>query len=251
MKVSIIIRFTNSISSENIPDLSIPLTINDKDDTNKFTNISYYKSIIREKVSPNKRLRLIYNGRVLNEQTNFIKEVIKNQEIVYIHCVVGEELTEEQLEQENQLDIPQQQSTTEIIGFDRLLQQGFSQDDVMDLRRQFNLIYGESSQQPQDIDDVEENEARQRELRQMEERWIESTNNNEEIEQESASIQVEDETHVNEDLLLGFLIGIFLGVVAVVFLLADDTVFNKRQKMSIIAGLFINFSLAIVRGQWI
>lgn len=203
------------------------------------------------------------------------KEVLKpqlNLDQIYIHCVIGDELTREQLAQENQLDNkPQEVSTNpEVIGFDRLLQQGFSQDDVTDLRRQFLLIYGsDNTSSGGDIADVEEDEHRQNRLRQLEERWIESTSNNEAagtaneqtpLTQDGDQAQAAttpsqpmdlDESRVNEDLLLGFCVGVFLGIISVVFLLADDSVFNKRQKMSIIAGLFINFSLAIVRGQWI
>ena len=56
----------------------------------------------------------------------------------------------------------------------------FSQDDVTDLRRQFLLIYGsDNTSSGGDIADVEEDEHRQNRLRQLEERWIESTSNNE------------------------------------------------------------------------
>lgn len=279
MRLKVVIRFTNSLSaSEQVPDLSIPLSINyDVDDVNKLVNVVWLKTTIRSKVPQcaNKRLRLIYNGRVLNEKTDFKKEVLKpqlNLDQIYIHCVIGDELTREQLAQENQLDNkPQEVSTNpEVIGFDRLLQQGFSQDDVTDLRRQFLLIYGsDNTSSGGDIADVEEDEHRQNRLRQLEERWIESTSNNEAagtaneqtpLTQDGDQAQAAttpsqpmdlDESRVNEDLLLGFCVGVFLGIISVVFLLADDSVFNKRQKMSIIAGLFINFSLAIVRGQWI
>lgn len=279
MRLNVVIRFTNSLSaSEQVPDLSIPLSINyDVDDVNKLVNVVWLKTTIRSKVPQcaNKRLRLIYNGRVLNEKTDFKKEVLKpqlNLDQIYIHCVIGDELTREQLAQENQLDNkPQEVSTNpEVIGFDRLLQQGFSQDDVTDLRRQFLLIYGsDNTSSGGDIADVEEDEHRQNRLHQLEERWIESTSNNEAagtaneqtpLTQDGDQAQAAttpsqpmdlDESRVNEDLLLGFCVGVFLGIISVVFLLADDSVFNKRQKMSIIAGLFINFSLAIVRGQWI
>ena len=279
MRLNVVIRFTNSLSaSEQVPDLSIPLSINyDVDDVNKLVNVVWLKTTIRSKVPQcaNKRLRLIYNGRVLNEKTDFKKEVLKpqlNLDQIYIHCVIGDELTREQLAQENQLDNkPQEVSTNpEVIGFDRLLQQGFSQDDVTDLRRQFLLIYGsDNTSSGGDIADVEEDEHRQNRLRQLEERWIESTSNNEAagtaneqtpLTQDGDQAQAATtpsqpmdlgESRVNEDLLLGFCVGVFLGIISVVFLLADDSVFNKRQKMSIIAGLFINFSLAIVRGQWI
>ncbi|KAI5962484.1 uncharacterized protein KGF55_003560 [Candida pseudojiufengensis] len=289
MKLVIVIRFTNALSShEQIPDLSLPITINlDKDDINKLINTSWIKSSIRNKVSQcsNKRLKLIYNGRVLNEKTDFKKDVIEprlqnllENDSIYIHCVVGEQLTSQQLQEENKLDnqIPAVSTTPNVIGFDRLLQQGFSRDDVNDLRRQFMSIYGGNGQNNNsnnaDIIDVEEDESRQSDLRQLEERWIESTSNNDantnantnsastnnrnnnlnqDTDQPPQTPLDMDEVHVNEDLLLGFLIGVFLGIISVLFLLVDDTVFNKRQKMAIIAGLTINFSLALVRGLWL
>ncbi|CAD1808341.1 hypothetical protein FOB58_000969 [Candida parapsilosis] len=284
MRLVLVIRFTNALSStEQIPDLSIPISINfDKDDVNKLISTTWLKSTIRSKLPQcsTKRLKLIYNGRVLNEKTDLAKEVFKprlaalsENDLIYIHCVVSEELTRKQLEDENKLDNKPQEVTTtpNVIGFDRLLQQGFSREDVNDLRQQFYQIYGHDSAggASSEIADLEEDETRQRNLRQLEERWIESTSNNDATDQEAitsntASAGPEtadqvppqtpldtDETRVNEDLLLGFCLGVFLGVISVVFLLIDDTVFNKRQKMAIIAGLAINFSLALVRGLWL
>ncbi|EGW34150.1 uncharacterized protein SPAPADRAFT_59564 [Spathaspora passalidarum NRRL Y-27907] len=293
MKFTLVIRFTNSEStSDQVHDLSIPLGINfERDDVNKLVTTNWIKSTIRSKVPQcrENRLRLIYNGRVLNENTDFKKEVFisrlhqeqasteaptqEDEKKIYIHCVIGEKLTQEQLAEENQLDNrPQEVTTTpQTISFDRLLQQGFSQEDVDDLRRQFYSIYGGSSATRRggddQITDVEEEEQRQRRLRELEERWIESTYNTEATDAprpQSRRTETQDtdaappqpsldleESRVNEDILVGFLLGVFLGVIGAVFFLVDDTVFNKRQRMSLIAGLLVNCSLAIARGKWI
>ncbi|KAG7662649.1 uncharacterized protein J8A68_003857 [[Candida] subhashii] len=246
MKFILVIRFTNSLSSsEQVEDLSIPLSINfDKGDINKLVNVVWLKTTIRSKVRQcsQNRLRLIYNGRVLNENTDFKKEVfqprlnrhdedenVEEDKKIYIHCVIGEKLTRAQLNQENQLDNrPQEVSTApEVIGFDRLLQQGFSQEDVNQLRRQFYSIYGTElinnrGRGSSEIRDLEEEEARQRALRQLEERWIESTANNsagnatvETTQQENQTgdqfqqVQVPqpsldlNEANMNEDILIG------------------------------------------------
>ncbi|KAK7687468.1 hypothetical protein QCA50_009337 [Cerrena zonata] len=184
---------------------------------------------------------------------------------VYIHCVIGDELTYSQLNEENQLD--------------NRPQQGFSQDDINDLRRQFHSIYMPNLFESRNggvdsINDVEEEERRQRLISELEERWIESTINNNPTNETSnrppttagpasgneqtqaatapaaPSNDVSD-INSNEDLLLGLGLGIFLGAISVIFILLDDTVFNKRQKMAVFAGVFINVSFAIVRGQWI
>ncbi|KAK6204584.1 DUF2407 C-terminal domain-containing protein [Scheffersomyces amazonensis] len=303
MKWSLVIRFTNTVSStEQIKDLEIPFSINfDKEDVNKLINVNWIKNTIRARVKncSNNRLRLIYNGRVLNEKTNFRSEIFEprlkysqqqsegnsndNDIKVYIHCVVGEELTAQQLAEENQLDNKPQEVTTtpQVIGFDRLLQQGFSHEDITDLRRQFYSIYSPNmlqSNSNREINDLEEEEQRTNDIRQLEERWIESTVNgnttgttttppvtggnaanttNTGIDgttgaaQAPAPAQDIDDVQGNEDLLLGLLLGTFLGVVSVIFLATDDTVFNKRVKTSMIVGVFINFSFAIVRGQWV
>lgn len=291
MKYTIIIRFTSTSSSaQNVNDLSIPLSINfERDHVNKLVNVNWLKTTIREKANDcgNKRLRLIYNGRVLNEATDFKKDIFEprlrqqeqsgehvEEEKIYVHCVIGEELTTEQLAQENKLDNkPQQRTTTpEVIGFDRLLQQGFSLEDISDLRRQFVLIYGTNlpSRRTDQINDLEEEEQAQNTIRQLEERWIESTVNTTEAagtsttnatntdipsnaEQQAPPNPLSDleDTHGNEDLLIGLLVGVFLGVLSLIFIIGDDTVCNKRQKMSIIAGLVLNCMFAIVRGSWI
>ena len=96
------------------------------------------------------------------------------------------------------------------------------------MRRQFLLIYGsDNTSSGGDIADVEEDEHRQNRLRQLEERWIESTSNNEAagtaneqtpLTQDGDQAQAAttpsqpmdlDESRVNEDLLLGFCVGVF------------------------------------------
>ncbi|CUM62887.1 uncharacterized protein PRCAT00000446001 [Priceomyces carsonii] len=282
MKYHLVIRFTSTTaSSKQLKDLELPLVINtEKDDVNKLVSVRWLKSTIRSDVPEcqSKRLRLIYNGRILNENTDFKSEVFDpktkqlnsdnqtQEEKIYIHCLVGEELAKDQLAKENQLDNkPQEVSTNpEVTGFDRLLQQGFSQDDVNDLRRQFHLIYNPNEPTSSDADQImnlEEEEQRENTARQLEERWIESTMSGTPNRQEPPNAATEeredgtpqplvdlDDANANEDLLIGLLVGIFLGVVSLIFLVADDTIFNKRQRMSIIAGVFINFSFAIVRG---
>lgn len=286
MKFNIAIRFTNTNSSApNIDDLVRPLTINlDKDDVNKLVSINWLKNSIRSSVEycRDRRLRLIYNGRVLNENTDFKSEIfqpkirqleeeghLEDVDKIFIHCVVGEVLAPEQLAKENQLDNRPQERTSgpEVIGFDRLLQQGFTQEDVNDLRRQFLMIYGLGSTEARNdqINDLEEEELAQRNIRLMEERWIDSTVNQSDrgAPQTAAVNQNEDplplpqplndvsEYRGNEDLLVGLLVGVFLGVLGLLFVLGDNTVFNGRQKMSIISGVFLNFSFAFVRGLWI
>lgn len=291
MKSTIVIRFTRASGGGEIRDLEIPLLINfDKDDVNRLVSTPWLKLIIRNRVPEcdKRRLRLIYNGKVLNKNTNYkhdifepkwrqlaaLDEESRDDDLrVYIHCLIGEELTQDELREEGQLDDrPQEVTTTpQVIGFDRLLQQGFSQEDVDDLRRQFHSIYMPSlfELRRTEINDLEEDERRHELIRQLEERWIESTINatpdappsreDRPTVDTSAEQPADrprpandlDEVTWNEDLLVGLVLGVFLGVIALVLVMMDSTVLNKRQKMALTGGIFVNFLLAITRGTWI
>lgn len=283
MKITVRIRFTNSVgSAPPIPDLDIPLLfIPEREDINHIVSTQWIKSTIRNKVEACRkhRVRLIYNGRVLNDTTNYKTEVfdplLRNPEwlhILYIHCVVGDELTPQQLAEEAQLDNQGTQVTTapQVIGFDRLLNQGFSPADVEDLRQQFRMLHdvdtGPSSSEG--ITDVEAEEQRNHAIRQLEEQWIELTvmpsGDGPTRPQYTATGSFSgagagegpqprpaadlDDVHGDYDLVFGLLIGVFLGVLAILFLLVDDSVFTKRQQMSIILGVCFNVLVAITHG---
>lgn len=308
MKFTIVVRFSNSDSRQPpIRDLLVPLLVNpEAENVNRLVTVSWLRNTIRDQVPAvaNRRLRLIVDGRVLNEATDFRNDVFlprirrengrgasnipsnipsnspsnspsnaptsppTNDAIpIFVHCVVGDILTREQLAQENDLDRPQERSTApEVIGFDRLLQQGFSADDIADLRRQFLMIYDEDTHQSGPISDLEEEEQRSRRARMLEERWIESTvpQVGQGVERPPASTDQAadareddvpapdlDDRGGHEDVVLGLLLGMFLGALSVVLLVVDDSVLNSRQKMAVAGGLFFNFSLSVARGQWI
>lgn len=287
MKVTLNVRFTDAgAGSSRLEDLALPLSINfERDDVNKLVNTLWLKMMIRSKIQSTemRRLRLIYNGRVLNDQTNFkadildpklkqLRELGENADTlsVFVHCLIGDELTPAQLEQEKELDRKAQEVSTapQVIGFDRLLLQGVSALDVNDLRRQFHHIYLPDGEQAPSggVADVEEEERRQEVVRQLEERWLESTINGSQggageetgvalppggnAARAVAATEL-DGAHQTEDLLLGILIGAFLGVVAVVFIMMDDSMFNKTQKMAITLGVLINVFIAFLRVGWI
>lgn len=290
MKSVIVVRFTDSHNAtDTFRDLEIPVSINlDKDDVNRLVTTAWLKQQIRChcQAANRRRVRLIYSGRVLNELTRFKEDIFlprisqaensgDSEPIkIYIHCLIGDELTSKQLREEKELDArPQEVSTApQVVGFDRLLQQGFSHEDVEDLRTQFREIYLPDALRNLnggDVTDVEEEETRQQVIRQLEERWIESTinggGNNDSGGTGAASgdddqgviaptiralAELEELNH-NEDLVLGLLIGGFLGVVALVFLFLDSSFVNKDRRWAIYAGVMANFFYAVLRGQWI
>ncbi|KAH3677166.1 hypothetical protein WICPIJ_009035 [Wickerhamomyces pijperi] len=264
-RVSVLIRFSNNLYT----DLQLPVI--------KLVdlNISWLRQSVREQ-NPDlahRRIRFIHSGRVLNEHTNFITEyhnfVKFNQSSsneaeqgrFIIHCLIGDIISAEELQQENELDTRNtNQSTTEApVGFDRLASAGFSPDDITNLRQQFRQIYGDlpinndSQTNNQDDDDDIDNEQRRNDIRQLEERWIDSTVNemdefNQMTQGAGAGGFTTFSNNGNEDLLIGILIGCLFGVLSL-FLLKEDGLVNKRQKMAIFAGVIVNFSFGLVR-QW-
>lgn len=241
MSFALIIRFSNGLTDFRIPDTPIeqisPLLLRHCI-RNEFPN------------TRRRRLKFIYAGRVLNNKTDFGKEILEPAKLhqneattlIYIHCLVGDELTLQQLQEEESLDLntPQQSTAPAPVGFDRLLSQGFSQRDINELRAQFQQLYA--------------NRLNGADMRQLEDRWIDSSVNNEFDDFNNALAEMtRDETSVvtgdnNMNLLVGILLGCFLGVLALFLLKLElGTSFNRKAKMAVIAGVFVNFSFGLIR----
>ncbi|CDK24559.1 unnamed protein product [Kuraishia capsulata CBS 1993] len=244
-----VIRFSTAI-----PDVTIPIP-----DVSQVST-SWLKKQIRRStpsVTGNKRLKLIFSGRVLVNDTNYRDVLVRHSyesddedsgkpTQVYVHCLVGDELSAQELQKEDELDNkqPETSTTPAPVGFDRLLSQGFSQQDVLELRQQFQRMHGNLSTQRQSAEDI----------RQLEDRWIDSTVNNEFDDfaapggAGNAALGGSHDSDANRDLLVGILIGCFLGVFALFLLKLElGDVFNKRTRMAVVAGTFVNFSFGLVR----
>lgn len=213
-----------------------------------------------------KRLKLIHNGRMLMNHTNFEKEMrfytadesTEGPTKIYIHCMVGDDLTAAELAKEEEMEKQPEKTTTEAPrGFDRLLSQGFSRRDIEDLRREFQEIHGAYLNSQHGAD-----------LRDLEDRWIDSTVNNE-IDEFPANLRraagaggngaadtpgdigggfVTREDNVHKELFLGVCVGFFLGVFSL-FLMTMDIggVFNKRTKMAVVSGVIVNLSFGVLK----
>lgn len=259
--VQVIIRFSDA----SLRDLKLPII-----DVKK-VNINWLKSQVRSKISElnNKRLRFIRAGKVLNSETNFRKEFIQSQKfavdnsnnnddndnndngkegeeinkIFIIHCLVGDVLSREEMARENELDnqVQEQSTTPAPVGFDRLASAGFSQEDINALRQQFTQLYGDL----QSNGNGSNNENERNDIRQLEERWIDSSVNEMD---EFTNVNINSSFSGNYDIFVGILVGSILGILSI-FFIKEDKIFNKRQKMAMVAGIIINFSFALVR-QW-
>lgn len=153
---------------------------------------------------------------------------------MYIHGIIGAGLTAEELTNEDNLDDDfsntNENGTTQAIGFDRLRSVGFSEQEIDLLRQQFLATYGDLETMPN---------QQQRDIRQLEEQWME-TGVNDPQGQQFNSIGIAN-WKSNMDLLIGLSIGSLLGVFSLL-LLKQQGLFSQRQKMSIVAGLIFNIA---------
>ncbi|KAL7275566.1 hypothetical protein RUND412_001492 [Rhizina undulata] len=244
--LSITVRFAISL-----PDLTI--FIPDSQTTTLYT----LKRQIREARPADagrRRLRLIYAGKVLTDgfplstqikppkpppqQTppkpdpkgkGKAKEPDEVVHKVYIHCSIGDELSDEELAKEAQdqaTPAPTHTPSTlpQPLGFDRLLSAGFTEADVAALRSQFNRLHGNLGSEDTRI---------------LEDRWIdESAGQGQQLADGSPA-------GTNEDILIGTAIGFFWPVA--IFLMREEGVFTKRRQMAIIAGILVNLAFSVLR----
>lgn len=193
---------------------------------------------LRPKETRGKRLRFIQNGRPLSSHSDLGISAFKSDDDnneLYIHGIIGAELSSQELLNEDSLDESFQNNsdsgTTQAIGFDRLRSVGFSEQEIELLRQQFLATYG-------DLESLQN--QHQGDIRQLEEQWME-TGVNDQQGQEFNSIGIAN-WKSNMDLLIGLTIGSLLGVFSIL-LLKQEGLFSQRQKMSIIAGLIFNTAL--------
>ncbi|CDO93602.1 unnamed protein product [Kluyveromyces dobzhanskii CBS 2104] len=229
---AIVVRFAN----DTVADLPLDIT---NIDSNMITT-TFLRRMCRQ-LKPaetrGKRLRFIQNGRPLNSRSNLGIDNFKNSSSateMYVHCIIGRDLTAEEMGHEDTLDDSfsntSENGTTQAIGFDRLRSVGFSEQEIDLLRQQFLATYGDVETMP---------DQQQRDIRQMEEQWME-TGANDPQGQQFNSIGIAN-WKSNMDLLVGLSIGSLLGVFSLL-LLKQDGLFSQRQKMSIIAGLIFNIA---------
>jgi len=137
---------------------------------------------LRPEETHNRRIRLILSGKVLGDHTLLkailaqkrrrpsvpaIAPSVKGKEIdvdrLWIHCSMGEPLTDAEFEEEEREK--QTQSTLPLpVGFDRLRSAGFSDDDIASLRAQFQRFHGSRGDEEDSVD-----------VTAMEERWLDET----------------------------------------------------------------------------
>ncbi|KAJ3322403.1 hypothetical protein HDV06_003140 [Boothiomyces sp. JEL0866] len=153
-----------------------------------------------------KFLRIIQRGKILEDSVVLQTDTV-------LHCSISDE--------ENNLDAVDQD--TRRVGFDRLLEMGLEENEVLELRQQFHTLRGVNVLESPNL------------ATQAEEQWIENAGN-ENIEVTGSQI----------DLLLGLVLGYFAGII-IIFWLKEGNIFSRRQQQGIISGIVINVFFGILR----
>lgn len=270
MKVQFVVRYVNGLKDTIVE-------VDSTDPAVKGLTAQRVRSEIRKEHPElsTKRLKLLHNGRVLSSQNDFSKEIQYLQDgeegpvRIYFHCIVGEDLTKDELAKEASLDQQPVKSTSEAPkGFNRLLSQGFSETDIEELRQQFLSLHGRS---------LPPNATREQ-VQQLEDRWIDSTVGHD-IDEFPANIRFDQPTgntdpdadeggagtvtgntantrhqmirrnlQAYKDLFIGVCVGFALGGLAIVLLFLEvGGVFSKKTRMAIVSGVIVNISFGILR----
>ncbi|EDO16335.1 hypothetical protein Kpol_1059p25 [Vanderwaltozyma polyspora DSM 70294] len=215
---------------------------------------------LRSRETDRRRLRFIRNGGILNMHSDLGNDIIRyfgnesNGDKFYVHCMVGSEvLSLEQLNNEDALDDmgPSSDSTTtQAIGFDRLRAVGFSDEEIELFREQFRRTYGNLQQDNEDNEDGNETQNSTNDIRQLEEQWMETGVNTETgnpitDNDNFNAVPIANFKH-NKDLLIGMCIGFCFGIFGFL-LIKIEGLFNRRQKMSLIAGIMVNIIFSLMK----
>ncbi|EEB07606.1 fungal protein [Schizosaccharomyces japonicus yFS275] len=232
----VVVRFASAL-----PDLEV--TINNIDRFSIQELINY----VRERVPEcrNKHLKMVCQGRLLSPlctvsraiQGNWaVTPAAETSERAFIHCIIGPELTPEQIQQEQHPEelsgMPGEYPSTNVLsnsgprGFDRLLEAGFGEDEIATLRNQFHQLRGT------DLNALTEDA-----IRQAEDNWIDNP----------AQEQATEELEMTQDMVLtGAILGFFGGPFAF-FFRWHKSLTPFRMQLAIVLGLLLNFVLAFVR----
>ena len=248
-------------SSTSLTDLEITIPNINESPLPTVSTLKQQIRFLRPTETHNRRLKLILAGKVLGDGTPLkaihkrrrrsiqlpaqtsIKGKEKEINVVdrlWIHCSIGERLSDEEFEIEEQRVKQQTQSTLPLpVGFDRLRSAGFSDDDIASLRAQFQRFHGSREGVNDDDEEVVDITA-------MEERWLDET-----IGLGGGGPTVSDGAPSDgyEETLFGFLIGYFVvlfsqqfnsylkGLYALFFIWEPSMGISRNLKRAIVAGV--------------
>jgi DSC E3 ubiquitin ligase complex subunit 3, ubiquitin-like domain/DSC E3 ubiquitin ligase complex subunit 3, C-terminal domain len=167
---------TIRFSSSALPDLELAIENVNATPVPTVAHLKHQIRVLRPEDTRNRRLRLILAGRILHDhvqlktlRTQHFLHVpvpsVKGKEKetlprLWIHCSMGELLSDEEFMEED--GEKQVQSTIPLpAGFDRLRSAGFTDDEIVSLREQFQRFHGSRIGGEDGVDGTA-----------MEERWL-------------------------------------------------------------------------------
>ncbi|KAJ6260176.1 hypothetical protein Dda_4399 [Drechslerella dactyloides] len=174
---------------------------------------------------------------------------------VYIHCSIGDELTDAELAEEVETEsqaIHHPSTLPAPQGFDRLLNAGFTEADIAALRSQFHgtLLSNAAPSLDGSADassglgfSLLDEESRRRALA-LEEQWIDESASNE---TETADAGANNESGGLEDTLIGVMWGFFWPLCIMWMLREEGTLGNSKRQLAVIAGLLMNCVFGLLR----
>lgn len=173
----------------------------------------------------NKLLRFIVRGRVLSDNATLASVGLEDGDVV--HCAVADlQLPPPSVHDQAQEDRRDTLAPNIIpnVGFDRLREAGFSEEDIVNFRQQFHNRLGAF--------------ADEETLRRREEDWMAVAAQQGQFSGDRSYLELVG------GLLLGFLAGF-----VVVFFLREHQ-FTQSQFVGIIAGVLINLAFGMLRSQY-
>ncbi|KAK6345601.1 hypothetical protein TWF718_007511 [Orbilia javanica] len=178
---------------------------------------------------------------------------------VYVHCSIGDELTDEDLAEEAETEsqaIHHPSTLPAPQGFDRLLNAGFTESDIAALRSQFHGTLLNNSNNSTSIDGTGDatvssglgfsllDEESRRHALALEERWIDESATNE---AETGDATVNTESGGLEDTLIGVMWGFFWPLCIMWMLREEGTLGNSKRQLAVIAGLLMNCVFGLLK----
>ncbi|KIW15634.1 hypothetical protein PV08_05682 [Exophiala spinifera] len=191
-----------------------------------------------------------------------------SQARIYVHCSIGDlvlsaaELAEEAATAQNataesekadaamsgqrRQEQGQQTTTTPIPrGFERLLNAGFTAAEVQSLRLQFLAIQAHTH--------TPDTMPSPNTLRDMEDRWLDSSNAAGEAgalgDGMGSGMQTDDEGQGGalDDMIFGTAMGFFWPIGCLMWGVREDGIWSQRRKMAVVVGFLLNIGLGLIR----
>ncbi|KAI9032646.1 hypothetical protein CLU79DRAFT_155830 [Phycomyces nitens] len=174
------------------------------------------KNLLRQTLpdTTHKNIRLIHNGRLLEDQSTLADYGLGTISMVYFLCSLSDYSEGSQAK-----DSDEESKDQEERGLDRLRKSGYNAEEIRSIRMEFHRAHR-----------TEYNGETTEHLRQLEDAWMESTG---ETLPGGTVYQV----------LCGLILGFFLGLLCLFWL--REPVFTRKHRIGIMMGVIIHVSLGI------